>query len=442
MRSSILLSWLCATLATGALVIACGDDDEKAGPAAVLEGSGPGESCTRTSDCTGDLVCVNNFCQADVGGGGEGSGPPPGAVGEEGESCASRSDCASGLRCIEQVCTASSGAGGEGNVPTGRAGGIGETCQNVRDCEEGLTCIPDPFTALGICDLDEYGLEPTGNVCGAECKTAADCCELPQNMTISDGITITSVFSCADLVAAIAGADCAGAALPQRTNQACFYLQTYCGTCAMAAWECTDNRCVYTADCDNNGDVLGGCPVRTRAGSSITSTCDTAGTGKCVAPAGMGCTTEASCNSQPVADQLADTCSVDECTCYQSGCYRKCNENLDCPFRYECDTTNEVCTPIGACATHTECAASMGDVRAQCRAGACVIPCSNDQECSASGAANGSPFTGIVCSAAGICEPLGCTSDDECGVSAGGVHTFCTPPVPSRTGGAVSAITD
>src|SRR5688572_15602034 len=152
MRISTLLSLVCATFVTGAVLTACGDDDENGPVAPAFTPSKSGESCNRTADCDTGLACVNNICQpGTTGAGGEGSGPVTGG-GEEGETCGSRGDCAPGLLCIESTCTESAGSGGEGNVPTGRAGGIGETCMNVRDCAELLTCIP--FGAVGVCDLE------------------------------------------------------------------------------------------------------------------------------------------------------------------------------------------------------------------------------------------------------------------------------------------------
>jgi len=223
-------------------------------------------------------------------------------------------------------------------------------------------------------------------------------------------------------------------------DQACFYYKTYCD-CAANVWACEDNQCSYTAPCEHDGNVFKGCPTRTRSGNAtLSSTCDTM-TDKC-APVATGCTKPADCELKPVFDDQQDTCQKDECTCVQSRCYRKCNETLDCAARYSCDTKQKVCTPSPACADDNICATNLGDVRAQCQDGKCVIPCTNDHDCSPSGITGGGAFNSRVCGKDGFCATLGCASDDECGMAGTGVRMFCVD-TPTPTAGSIrSAITD
>jgi hypothetical protein len=328
-------------------------------------------------------------------------------------------------------------------VPT--LGQRGESCQSVRDCAEGLTCIPRPGIGAGICDIEKYGLTPTGKVCNGECSAAKDCCELPTGVLINDpvGNTFVSVSSCADIVQLLLGGDataCDVATPSPSKDQACFYYKTYCD-CAANTWACTDSQCEYTAACAHDGNVFKGCPTRTRTGSpTLSSTCDTT-SDKCQ-PVATGCTKPVDCELKPVFDDQNDTCQKDECTCIDTRCYRKCDEDLDCPARYTCDTKQKVCAQAPACTDDNSCASSLGDVRAQCQKGKCVVPCSTDHDCSPSGISGGGAFNSRVCGKDGFCAALGCATDAECGTAGTGVHMFCVDPPTPGTGAIRSALTD
>jgi hypothetical protein len=453
MQRSIFVTSFFATVAALAVGAACSTVERDKAPSYNV--SAEGESCTRSADCAAELTCVQNVCSPSgtapdggarpTGSGGSGSTSSP--LGGEGESCARRADCQSGLSCILQTCT----RGGSSVTPDGGPGepvptlGIrGESCQSVRDCAEGLTCVPRTGVSGGVCDLEEYGLEPTGNVCGAECKTAADCCELPPNTLVFDSVSAisTPVSSCADIVQVLLGGDPAVCtATPSAALDApCFYYKTYC-ECAAKTWGCTDNKCVYGAKCTHNGDVSNGCPTRTRTGTlTRTVTCDTTA-GTCGASAG-GCTTAADCVGDFVFDDVTDTCEKGECACVDTKCYRKCDEDLDCAARSTCDTDKSVCVFGGACKANTECATQLRDVRAECRTGKCVLPCGSDHDCGGSGLTqSGGTFNGVVCSKKGVCAPLGCASDAEC-TTTGGIPTFCTAPLDTTAATISSAITD
>jgi hypothetical protein len=470
MTRSILICLAVSSFFGTAIVAGCSDDDDPHPTP-----SGEGESCTRTADCESKLACIEGTCvegsspDAGHGSGGRGNGGSPGSsggspssggsggmtptpppLGEEGESCTSRADCKAGLACILQTCTSAGPPGGgdaDGGptTPTPTLGQRGESCGSVRDCAKGLTCIPRPGIGAGICDVESYGLTPTGKACIGECTAAKDCCELPTGVIISDPVnsSFVAVSSCADIVQVMLAGDpsvCDAATPPPAKDPACFYYKTYC-ECAANTWACTDNHCAYTAPCSKDGNVLKGCPTQTRTGNpTASSTCDT--TAKKCQPVATGCAKPADCDTKPVFDDQTDTCQKDECTCVQTRCYRKCDEDLDCPARFTCDTKQTVCTPAPACTDSNFCATSLGDVRAQCQDGKCVLPCSSDHDCSPSGISGGGAFNSRVCGTDGFCATLGCSSDDECGMTGTGVRMFCVEP-PTPTAGAIrSAITD
>jgi hypothetical protein len=327
--------------------------------------------------------------------------------------------------------------------PLPTLGQRGESCQSVRDCAEGLSCFPRAGSSGGICDLKDYGLKPTGKACTGECTSATDCCELPPNVVIDNPVssTFTSVTSCVEILQLLGGDAKVCAGTPSMANDsACFYYQTYCD-CAASTWSCTDNACVYSAKCSQDGNVFNGCPTRTRSGIGTgAGVCDTKAS-KCQGTT-SGCTAAADCVNNAIFDDPAHTCVADECVCVDSKCYRACNEDLDCPVHYSCDTKTSVCTAKPACSMDAECARSLSDVRAACKDGKCVLPCTSDHDCSPSGATlGGGAFTAQVCGSDGVCEALGCASDDECQTGSG-TKQFCVDVKPTPAGTVRSAITD
>jgi len=478
MRGSVLISFLGMSLMSAGLIAGCGDDaDEEAAPPAA-EKSGEGESCVTTNDCAGNLKCYANVCAEDPnasGGTGGGSGGEPGSggkggssggkggaggaggstggtapapeLGTEGESCTSRADCAAGLGCYNQRCLEAPivGEGGGGNIPTPTLGGIGETCVLSSDCDTGLSCQPSGAnSSVGVCTPSETGIVPTGMTCGAECKSAQDCCELPRELHA------TIAESCAELdsLLDVNAVDCAN---PAGFSNLCFAKQVYCDCSATGAdWECNSGMCSYTGDCSVDGLVMNGCPTTSRSGLGLVSTCTS---GLCQgAVVGNFCDQDVDCENQTVTDMSPDVCEADECVCYQgAACYRKCDEDLDCAAGKVCDPTEEVCVPADSCSNNTTCQTRLGDYRATCVAGACTVPCETDLDCSPGGLTN----LGLiqVCEA-GRCQPIGCAADGECvhqgdatnpdiAISANPRRMFCTPPTSgsfSRPGS--SAITD
>jgi hypothetical protein len=187
-------------------------------------------------------------------------------LGGENESCTRRADCAPGFSCFNQRCTmGDSGDGGDGNTPTPTLGARGETCLVSSDCEAGLVCRPS--AAVGVCTDADSGVAPTGNVCGAECRTPEDCCELPIELHQTLGTK-----SCTELDDLLDGVDC-GATMMVLEQQQCFARDAYC-ECEADAWACNQGACLYVASCSADGLEPGGCPPLTRTGRMLVSTCD------------------------------------------------------------------------------------------------------------------------------------------------------------------------
>lgn len=114
-----------------------------------------GESCASTSDCAGDLACINSVCQERQADAGEKADANEQIItgGDIGESCAARADCILGLACIRNVCVKpieegnGADAGADAQTPLGSRG---ESCQTRNDCESGLVCVK------GACSVDNF----------------------------------------------------------------------------------------------------------------------------------------------------------------------------------------------------------------------------------------------------------------------------------------------
>ncbi len=452
MARSLVISLIGAAGMAAALLVGCGDNDAK--PVS----SKAGESCTSTAQCADGLSCIANVCYAasasSGGSGGSGGAAVVGPVlGGEGESCTSRRDCETDLACFNQRCTANGmGAGGEtGTVVAPQLGDRGETCRVNGDCATGLVCVPGYITAgIGQCDDASYGFQPSGMSCVGECKTAADCCQLP---TAEHTATINS---CEDIANAIGTADCTTSVVPA-IMKLCFQQSVYCA-CAKNTWTCdADSRCEYGAACSVATETVKGCPDFTRANTPV-SPCNLT-TKKCepTAVAAVGCKADTDCDTgEAVFDgALDEVCSPGECTCYAGnhGCYRKCTKDIDCPASMTCDTTTtNLCIPQAACTTDLDCALDTEVVANKCVAGTCKKACANDHDCSGSGNLTDTAFTGQVCGADGFCATVTgqCTDDSQCTtpfpgstLEGTGVKAFCvTTPVAVVGTTVASAITD
>jgi len=443
MRSSLVVSLIGATSMAMALLVGCGDDDVK--PAQVT--SKVGQSCTKTADCESGLSCIDNVCyktppQAAGGGAGETQvlPPEPPVLGGEGESCSSRLDCAEPLGCFNNRCTM--GSTGEGGAPSGPAiqlGARGESCRVNGDCEKDLICVPSALTGTGVCDIADFGIEPTGKICGGECLEDADCCQLPI------ALHTATITSCADIADQIKSGsiDCAAPATPT-AKTLCFEQATYCD-CDDDTWSCTDNACVYGVACvvAAGADVPTGCPSYSRTRSLAALTCN-ADTLTCVGPQAAPCTNDKSCDTKPVFDRPGDVCGVGECTCYSGNkqCYKKCARDIDCGANQACDSKTKLCAPSGTCTSDSYCAVLKGSTDFKCNDGNCVRACRVDRDCSPSGILGNNAFNGQVCGADGFCASVSmdCDENTQCPLT-NGLKTFCVDK-PEESGAFSSAITD
>ena len=228
------------------------------------------------------------------------------------------------------------------------------------------------------------GHAPTGKTCTGECKTAADCCEIPVNLVI--GATI--YHNCNDIQNQVIGGSaatvCAGltAGDTSTTGLGCFYFNAYCNGCS-GAWTCDSNHlCQYTNDCAASGLSYKGCAAKSRTGrtTGFVSTCSSAG--KCSGTAtATGCIADTDCAGLayiPFSATYANnaTCraptssgGTTDCTCYQHQCYLACSNDLECATGYKCDAGTKLCTPTGACGSDAQCATILGDITAKCTSG-------------------------------------------------------------------------
>jgi hypothetical protein len=454
MRGSAFIAFFGLAIAISGSLVGCGDDDgdddDKGDAPAKVVKSGEGESCIRTDDCADGLACFGNVCQdapngtGGTGTGGSSTGGRGGTgtttLGGEGESCTRRADCAQNLSCFNQRCTSGTGEGGGGNTPT--RGTRGETCVVSSDCETPFLCLPGgtgtsgPYGFTGVCSDADTEIDPTGNVCGAECREAVDCCQIPVELHATIGVK-----TCADLADVLDGVTCNSSATAQ--NQArCLVDQAFCDGCGEDTWECTAGRCIYNAECTADGLVPSGCPTFSRAGFALNATCDVGESDRCQ-PAAVDplCEADADCDTLAVSDDLGDTCNAGECTCFQAMCLRRCDSDLDCRVGFICDDGDDVCVPDDACTSHLTCQSLMGDIRAACMDGACTMPCEVDLDCNPTGLVEGE-FTRL-CNENNQCEDIGCTQDLDCGGTVNGVKLFCTTPeAAAGARAAQSAITD
>jgi hypothetical protein len=419
-----------------ALLVGCGDDDTKPVPVT----SKVGQSCTKTADCDSGLSCIDNVCYKTPpppNGGGAGdtsvTPPEPPELGGEGESCSSRLDCAEPYRCFNNRCSTNEMTG-EGGATGGlgiQLGARGESCRVNGDCDKDLICVPSTLTGTGVCDLADFGIEPTGRSCGGECLEDTDCCQLPI------ALHTATITSCADIADEISKAsiDCEAPATPT-AKTLCFEQATYC-ECEKDTWSCTDNACVYGLECvvAAGADVPTGCPSYSRTRSLAALTCN-ADTLTCVgAQVTTNCTNDKSCDTKPVFDRPGDVCAAGECTCYSGNkqCYKMCARDIDCGANQICDT-KKVCVSVGACTSDSACAVQKGSTDFKCHEGACTRACLVDRDCSPSGILSNGTFNGQVCAADGFCASVAMDCDDntQCPLT-NGLKTFCIDKVQNAS---------
>lgn len=442
MRSSLVMSLIGVTSMALALLVGCGDDDNK--PVT----SKMGQSCTRTADCDPGLSCIGNVCYkmppSASGGSGGGANLVPPPLGSEGQTCASRLDCKAGLDCFNNRCSApvSGDAGATGSTGP-NLGTRGESCRVNSDCDKNLVCVTTAVAGTGVCDLANFGVEATGLTCSGECLEAADCCQLPL------ALHTTAIRSCQDVSDAIdAGSiDCDKPA-DAAAAKLCFERDTYC-ECGKNTWACDEDThaCVYGGDCDPavGLDAPTGCPSHSRLYDISARSCNP-DTKSCVgANVSKACTNDKSCEGRQVVDSTPDdVCTADECTCYSGNkqCYRKCARDIDCGAGQICDA-KKVCKPDATCVTDSQCAIANRNVAFKCNDGTCAQSCETDRDCSPSGVSGA--FAGKVCGADHFCAVVAqdCNENSQCApLTVGGLKPFCVTPTSVGGGGVASAITN
>ena len=314
-------------------------------------------------------------------------GPETG-TGEEGESCSSPTDCGEGLSCLRGVCMAS--------IDDLELGQEGESCTRSGDCEDGLSCIDnvctDPDTVMpqvgagkrgescqtrtdceegltcinGTCTIEEFGLEPTGKICvSSACGVAADC---------------------------VQNVNCAFYQSQCSLDPLSLYCDAYEANCNEANWECSAGACSFVGTCATNNN----CPNSLRCDPDSTM-----------------------CVECYPGDTLL--CGANE-ECVDNVCRTSCLANADCPLFHECDTDDNTCVDVG-CQTDRECVAFTGSALAECADGECVVPCQTDSEW-----ANPFNYNFMAC-VKGFCVSVGCDTDEECRINAGGAGTWsCVEP--------------
>ena len=445
MRSSLMVSLIGATSMALALLVGCGDSDDKPVSSKV------GQSCARTADCMEGLSCINNVCYTVPPSGGSAGDtsvtpPDPPVLGGEGESCSSRLDCAEPLGCFNNRCTGSDTGEGGATGGTGvQLGTRGESCRVNGDCTKDLVCVPSALTGTGVCDTGNFGIQPTSMTCSGECTKAEDCCQLPISLHTAD------VKSCQDIedkIAADPTIDCTAPAAGAAAKL-CFQLATYCD-CGDDTWSCDEDThaCVYGTECDDTvgADVPTGCPSVSRLGLPVPACNPDSKT--CIgATVAAGCTNDNSCKGKQIFDSTAgDLCTTGECTCYSGNkqCYRKCARDIDCGAGQVCDTAKtKLCVPDAACVTDSQCAIANHNVAFKCNDGACAQSCESDLDCSPSGL--GGAFTGRVCGADKFCASvaLDCNEDTQCApLTVGGLKPFCVERSAAAGAPVASSITN
>jgi hypothetical protein len=387
--------------------------------------SGPGESCTRTSDCQSGFLCLGDVCIAKGG----------------------------GVVVVPDAGTSDADAG-EASAPVVSAR-LGTSCSSTAECNDpSLTCVPSTLGGIkgGICDLTSFGITPTNKVCG-ECAQASDCCELPFNFVqstnleaVDDAGNFFVVRTCSDLLNFVIGGNTAicGTTTVTQVIEACNAYAHYCNGCVVDSWSCNSGQCAYTGPCAVGASTFqwNSCPTLTRAGRALNLRCvgDAGATGTCTSGA---CQTSADCPGQiPLDLNGINTCEGTDCVCFQNACYFACATDLDCPGGYTCDATNKVCTRTGCipgAGADTTCKVQLADSRAHCQTvnglGTCTIPCTGDHDCSPfSGAVPGTTFNPArVCGPDGFCVSVagGCSSDGDCRTTSNSVNGFCVAAPPA-----------
>lgn len=331
-----------ATIGLAALA-ACGDDDDN--PAE--RKSAAGESCLRTNDCGGVMVCVAQVC-ADA-------------------------------------------------LPTDprRPGRKGESCRVSSDCDGDLACVND------VCVTNKFAVTATTNECKVvECKAAQDCCAPPASFCT------TLKTDCAAEEAAV-GCAALKTQCDAGVTAACTTLATSCFSCQQfdlscvcdqTALRCTEGACRTVEACDAATPCFNG------VCDATTSECV-----DCLKPEDCGDAARFVCNDRRCEARCTDdTDCPDFNRCSSGACVAAgCRADREC----KASTRNALATCVGGecvepCQTDTECGTSDQWNFRSCVEGSCAyVGCESDKECQLFLGGNGLPLPPVTGNRDIVCVP-------------------------------------
>jgi len=275
-----------------------------------------------------------------------------------------------------------------------RKGERGSSCDSTNDCQDGLSCIVTNDCPYGVacanksCQPSNFEIMGTGKQCHVtECTGTADCCgdmplEAPAKCEKRESICNTPTLPGCVFAYCTEDAECGT------------------GTCEGSCyWD--DEKCLTTTDCALNECVPGAEPDTDTCSLSLT---DCAVSGVCSTNT---CSTPI-CNCEnPEYDPLDPICSDEDCEgiCPYVCDQELCTVDLGCDLDADCALTTPFCD-AGKC---VECLTSDDCEDEECVNGRCGPECEQDTQCSL-----------FETCQSNACVYVGCQSDRECVLSAGG----------------------
>ncbi len=381
------------------------------------DGAKEWESCTKSSDCAGDLLCKEGVCLKP----------------EQQVSCLIDAQCPAGLTCVNGVCSDGTEQPPEcsATVPCADGlacvkgscidGGTPAECSKDGDCKDGQVCAAGKCEAAPEAECTEDEDCPSGNCdkesgqcLGAACQGDEDCPE---------GTCNTESGTC-DLpeVGCQSDDDCESGLCDSGT-----------GKCIEDAADCQeDGECNDDDACTEDSCQEGKCKnVHIASESCCLSDNDCVPANACQA---ISCQ-DFSCESQAIAD-----CCLEDAECDDGNAMTQdlCEENvcanpgLACYFDADCDDGN-ACTidtckqqhcenPVSAdplcCLVDEECDDGKPETTDSCVDFQCVFKsetCVNDIDCADSNPCTSEACNQGVCEVSVITEPqCACAADGDC----------------------------
>jgi len=299
-------------------------------------------------------------------------------------------------------------------------GKAGESCGSRDDCGAGLQCFAGVCVSRSAASSGA-GDAGVGGMAGGACSGRADCMAGLRCLENVCGAAAVGMNS--DWRYGGRGESCAGA------NDCQEGLSCIAGTCREATLglsytgrECVRVECEEAADCCENFAPSPDCEIYQANCETDPIFCNTYRSlcvcsqdcvdALCVARA-PGCSSDEECLSQQtpfcVDEQCVQCGEASDCPgvgtiCTGGACLGPCSVDENCPPLHACREGE--CVDVG-CQSDRECVFLRSDALAVCREGACDVPCVRDSDC----AEQGTSFE--VC-LEGRCEFVGCEGDAEC----------------------------